>query len=82
MRLVLVLAGYTIRELVRSKLLYNLLLFAVALITGSLLIAQLTIGNWARVGRPMRRYRLRRRRSPRRPGRTAEHGPARIRVRS
>jgi Cu-processing system permease protein len=39
----------TIRELVRGKLLYNLLLFAVLFVAGSLLVAQLTIGNWVRI---------------------------------
>ncbi|HUJ28299.1 MAG TPA: ABC transporter permease [Myxococcales bacterium] len=42
-------AGNTVRELVRSKLFYNLLLFAVLFIGGSLFVAQLTIGNWARI---------------------------------
>jgi len=46
---VAVIAGNTVRELVRSKLLYNLLLFAALFIGGSLFVAQLTIGNWARV---------------------------------
>jgi len=44
-----VIAGNTIRELVRSKLLYNLLIFAVLLIGGSLFVAQLTIGQWDRI---------------------------------
>jgi ABC-type transport system involved in multi-copper enzyme maturation permease subunit len=39
----------TVRELLRSKLLYNLLLFAVLLIGSSYFIAQLTIGEWDRV---------------------------------
>ena len=34
---------------IRSKLLYNLLLFAALFIGGSLFVAQLTIGNWARI---------------------------------
>jgi len=42
-------AGNTIRELVRSKLLHNLLLFAVLLIASSMFVAQLTIGQWDRV---------------------------------
>jgi ABC-type transport system involved in multi-copper enzyme maturation permease subunit len=42
-------AGNTVRELVRSKLLHNLLLFAVLLIAGSMFVAQLTIGQWDRV---------------------------------
>lgn len=39
----------TARELVRSKLLYTLLLFAALLIFGSIFIAQLTIGSWERI---------------------------------
>lgn len=46
---VLVIAGNTVRELVRSKLLYNLLLFAALFVAGSLLVAQLTVGNWVRI---------------------------------
>lgn len=42
-------AANAVRELVRSKLLYNLLIFAVLLIAGSFAVAQLTIGNWDRV---------------------------------
>ena len=42
-------AGNTVRELVRSKLLYNILVFAVLLIASSMLVAQLTIGQWDRV---------------------------------
>ena len=42
-------AWNTIRELVRSKLLYTLLLFAFLLIAGSIFIAQLTIGGWERI---------------------------------
>ncbi len=49
MTAVLVIAGNTVRELVRSKLLYNLLIFAVLFVTGSLLVAQLTVGNWDRI---------------------------------
>ena len=45
----LAIAGNTVRELVRSKLLYNLLIFAALFIGGSLFVAQLTIGNWARI---------------------------------
>jgi len=45
MTAVLVIAGNTVRELVRSKLLYNLLIFAVLFVTGSLLVAQLTWGT-------------------------------------
>lgn len=44
-----VIAANAVRELVRSKLLYNLLLFAVLLIFSSFGIAQLTIGNWDRI---------------------------------
>jgi len=43
------LAGNTIRELIRSKLLYNLLFFAVLLIGASIFVAQLTIGAWNRI---------------------------------
>jgi ABC-type transport system involved in multi-copper enzyme maturation permease subunit len=39
----------TVRELVRSKLLYTLLLFAGLLIAGSIAIAQLTMGGWERI---------------------------------
>ncbi len=46
---ILTIAGNTVRELVRSKLLYNLLLFAALFVAGSLLVAQLTIGNWVRI---------------------------------
>jgi ABC-type transport system involved in multi-copper enzyme maturation permease subunit len=42
-------AANTIRELVRNKLLYNLLLFAVLLIGSSIFVAQLTVGQWDRV---------------------------------
>ena len=48
-RVVSAVAANTVRELVRSKLLYNLLLFAVLFIAASLFVAQLTIGNWNRV---------------------------------
>jgi ABC-type transport system involved in multi-copper enzyme maturation permease subunit len=48
-RVVTAIAGNAVRELVRSKLLYNLLLFAVLFIAGSLFVAQLTIGSWNRV---------------------------------
>lgn len=44
-----VIAGNTIRELVRNKLLYNLLFFAVLLIGSSMFVAQLTIGQWDRI---------------------------------
>lgn len=46
---ILAIAGNTVRELVRSKLLYNLLLFAALFVAGSLLVAQLTVGNWVRI---------------------------------
>src|SRR3954469_16050526 len=46
---ILAIAGNTVRELVRSKLLYNLLVFAVLLIGGSLFVAQLTVGDFARI---------------------------------
>jgi ABC-type transport system involved in multi-copper enzyme maturation permease subunit len=42
-------AGNTVRELVRGKLLYNLLLFAALFVGGSLVVAQLTVGNWVRI---------------------------------
>jgi ABC-type transport system involved in multi-copper enzyme maturation permease subunit len=42
-------AGNTVRELVRNKLLYNLLVFAVLLIASSMFVAQLTIGQWDRI---------------------------------
>lgn len=44
-----IVAGNTLRELVRSKLLYNLLFFAVLLIGSSMFVAQLTIGQWDRI---------------------------------
>ena len=44
-----IIAGNTVRELVRSKLLHNLLIFAVLLIASSMFVAQLTIGQWDRV---------------------------------
>jgi Cu-processing system permease protein len=49
MTAVLTIAGNTVRELVRGKLLYNLLLFAALFVAGSLLVAQLTVGNWVRI---------------------------------
>ena len=42
-------AANTVRELLRNKLLYNLLVFAMLLIASSLFIARLTIGQWDRV---------------------------------
>lgn len=44
-----IIAFNTIRELVRSKLLYNLLVFAVLFIASSMFVAQLTVGQWDRV---------------------------------
>ena len=49
LRALRVIAGNTIRELVRNKLLYNLLFFAVLLIGSSMFVAQLTIGQWDRI---------------------------------
>lgn len=46
---VFTIANNTIRELLRSKLLYNLLVFAALFIGGSLFVARLTVGNWVRV---------------------------------
>ena len=37
------------RELIRNKLLYNVLLFALLLIGSSMFVAQLTIGQWDRI---------------------------------
>jgi Cu-processing system permease protein len=42
-------AGNTVRELIRNKLLYNLVIFAVLLIASSMFVAQLTIGQWDRI---------------------------------
>ena len=47
--MVLPLAWNTVRELVRSKLLYNLVGFAALLIASSLIVAQLTVGEWDRI---------------------------------
>lgn len=49
MNTILVLSRHTVRELTRNKLLYILLVFAVLLILGSLFLARLTIGQWARI---------------------------------
>ena len=46
---VLIIAATTLRELARSRLFYNLLVFALLLIVGSLVLASLTIGQWERV---------------------------------
>ena len=48
-RSVCIIAANTVRELVRNKLLYNLLFFAVLLIASSMFVAQLTIGQWDRI---------------------------------
>src|SRR4051812_49884088 len=49
LRAVRLVALNTMRELLRNKLLYNLLFFAVLLIASSLFVAQLTIGQWDRI---------------------------------
>jgi ABC-type transport system involved in multi-copper enzyme maturation permease subunit len=49
MSVILALAGNTIRELARNKLLYLIGLFATLLILGSLLVTDLSIGQWDRV---------------------------------
>jgi ABC-type transport system involved in multi-copper enzyme maturation permease subunit len=46
---ILFLAANTVRELMRNKLLYLLIVFSVLLILGSLLLTQLTIGQWERI---------------------------------
>ena len=46
---VLAIAANAVRELIRGKLLYNLLLFTALFVAGSLLVAQLTVGNWLRI---------------------------------
>ena len=48
-RVVVLLAGQTMREIIRSKLLYSLLIFALLLIGSSMFVAQLTIGEWDRI---------------------------------
>jgi ABC-type transport system involved in multi-copper enzyme maturation permease subunit len=48
-RVARLIAFNTVRELLRNKLLYNLIIFAVLLIGGSLFVAQLTVGSWDRV---------------------------------
>jgi ABC-type transport system involved in multi-copper enzyme maturation permease subunit len=45
----LLVAANTIREHVRSKLFYNLLVFSLLIIAGSYLLATLTIGQWGRM---------------------------------
>jgi ABC-type transport system involved in multi-copper enzyme maturation permease subunit len=47
--LVLSLSWNTVRELVRSKLLYNVVVFAALLLGSSLFVAQLTVGEWRRI---------------------------------
>jgi ABC-type transport system involved in multi-copper enzyme maturation permease subunit len=42
-------AANTLRELVRSKLFYNLVIFSALLIGASMFVAQLTIGGWSRI---------------------------------
>jgi ABC-type transport system involved in multi-copper enzyme maturation permease subunit len=42
-------AANTLRELVRSKLFYNLVLFSALLIGASMFVAQLTVGEWTRI---------------------------------
>ncbi len=42
-------ASNTVRELVRSKLLYNMVIFAALLIASSMFVAQLTVGQWDRI---------------------------------
>lgn len=49
MRPLMALAGNTVTELVRNKLLYVLLVFALLLIVSSVLLAQLTVGQWERI---------------------------------
>ncbi|HZX97329.1 MAG TPA: ABC transporter permease subunit [Myxococcales bacterium] len=49
LRTLAVIAGNTVRELIRNKLLYNILIFAVLLIASSMFVAQLTIGQWDRI---------------------------------
>lgn len=46
---ILALAGNTVRELTRNKLLYLLVVFSVLLILASLLLIQISIGQWDRV---------------------------------
>jgi ABC-type transport system involved in multi-copper enzyme maturation permease subunit len=47
--LVFALAWNTVRELIRSKLLYNVVIFAALLLGSSLFVAQLTVGEWRRI---------------------------------
>ncbi len=47
--MILIIAANAVRELVRSKLLYNLLIFAALLIAGSLFVAQLAVADFDRM---------------------------------
>jgi len=47
--IVLALSWNTVRELIRSKLLYNVVIFAALLLGSSLFVAQLTVGEWRRI---------------------------------
>jgi ABC-type transport system involved in multi-copper enzyme maturation permease subunit len=47
--LVFALSWNTVRELIRSKLLYNVVIFAALLLGSSLFVAQLTVGEWRRI---------------------------------
>ena len=49
MTALLSLVAHTCRELVRNKLLYLLIVFSALMIFGSILLATLTIGQWARI---------------------------------
>lgn len=44
-----IVAFHTVRELIRNRLMYVLLAFGTLLILGSLLVAQLTVGQWERL---------------------------------
>jgi ABC-type transport system involved in multi-copper enzyme maturation permease subunit len=46
---VFALSWNTVRELIRSKLLYNVVIFAALLLGSSLFVAQLTVGEWRRI---------------------------------
>lgn len=48
-RTTLAIAGNTLREALRERLFYNLLVFAVILVTGSLTVSQLTLGEQFRI---------------------------------
>ncbi|HET6437343.1 MAG TPA: ABC transporter permease [Anaeromyxobacter sp.] len=49
MRKLLAIAGNTVREALRERLLYNLLVFALLLVLGSLTISKLTLGEQSRI---------------------------------